>query len=269
MCNHGSGTVEDYARAAVASQLEILGFSEHSPFPDNAYDSSRMRFSQLGDYCSAVRNAGEQFPELTIWAGLEIDLRNDLSLAFYEDTYRGEYHLDYLIGGVHFYETDSGIVSPVGGKNGRELSTDQVRLFIEKSIRLMQSGLIDYLAHPDMPAMAFVDWTAEHDAIFKDLIEAAVSLDIPLEINGNGMRRPLKQLSDGGCRYCYPVRRFWELAAENGARAVFGSDAHHPEQVWDHYSEACALADDLGIQLANSQLAEQIASRTATGTCLT
>ena len=36
-CKHASGTVDDYCREAVKAGISILGFAEHTPFPDGEY----------------------------------------------------------------------------------------------------------------------------------------------------------------------------------------------------------------------------------------
>ena len=49
-CGHGSGTIKEYADFAQASGYEVFGFSEHIPFPDNHFKSSRMDYSRKALY---------------------------------------------------------------------------------------------------------------------------------------------------------------------------------------------------------------------------
>ena len=60
-CSHATGTEEEYVQAALDRKLEILGFSDHTPygFPQG-YDSwFRMKQEQLADYCNTRPRSGK------------------------------------------------------------------------------------------------------------------------------------------------------------------------------------------------------------------
>ncbi len=40
-CGHGHGHIAEYVQAAASTSLKALGFSEHCPFPDDRYRSTR------------------------------------------------------------------------------------------------------------------------------------------------------------------------------------------------------------------------------------
>ena len=61
-CKHAAGTVADYCAEAEKAGIEILGFSDHSPFPDGEYAASRMDFSELPDYRREIEEARRNFP---------------------------------------------------------------------------------------------------------------------------------------------------------------------------------------------------------------
>ena len=56
-CNHAVGTEEGYVLAAIRAGMEILGFSDHTPylFPGDYYSNFRMRPEQLPDYARTVQ----------------------------------------------------------------------------------------------------------------------------------------------------------------------------------------------------------------------
>ena len=107
-CKHAKGNIADYCEAALKAGVSILGFSDHSPFPDAEYASSRMDFSELPDYRKEIEDAKQKFPQLTILAGLEIDYRPVLGPAFYREEYLEKLNLDYMIAGVHFLPAENG-----------------------------------------------------------------------------------------------------------------------------------------------------------------
>ena len=111
-CRHASGLPEDYCAAALEQNFEILGFSDHAPFPDERYHGSRMFFQELKTYRREVEAAKAKFPDLHVLAGLEVEYCPDLGKEFYSDYLLGEVGLDYLIGAAHFVKMPDGTIYP-------------------------------------------------------------------------------------------------------------------------------------------------------------
>ena len=107
-CKHASGSVDDYCREAVKAGITILGFTEHTPFPDKEYYGSRMDFSEMPDYVREIEEVRVRYPQLTILTGLELDYRPILGKQFYLDEFIHKYDLDYVIAGVHFLPAANG-----------------------------------------------------------------------------------------------------------------------------------------------------------------
>ncbi len=252
-CKHASGTVDEYCAEAVKQEIRILGFSDHSPFPDGRNGSSRMEFSELPDYVRDVREAKRKFPQLTILLGSEIDFFEDLGVAYYEDLFFGEYRFDYLIGGVHWISNEQDYRNADG-----TLTLEGVRRYMKCAIRLMETGLIRYLAHPDLTAFRTPFWTPEIAALYREVMEASASLGVPVEINAYGMRKPRTLLPDGSTRMMYPWDPVWELAAECGVKAVAGSDAHRPQDVRGNIGDCFRFAEKHGLAIHNYDVAREI-----------
>lgn len=253
-CRHARGEVREYCAEAVRQEISVLGFSDHSPFPGGEYASSRMDFSELGAYCDDIRRARGEFPDLTILAGLEADFLPSLGPSFYREVYLGEYGLDYLIGAVHFTRR-AGELIWVGDITPQE--PELVRGYVEESIRLMEYGFIACLAHPDMALVRFREWTPELEALYRDLMQASIACDIPLEINAYGFRKPPVE-SAGQLRRQYPGDPVWELAAEYGVKTVIGADAHKPVDVWSNMPEVFAYSDTFGFINRNAETAARL-----------
>ncbi|MBQ9335984.1 MAG: histidinol-phosphatase [Lentisphaeria bacterium] len=259
-CHHATGTVDDYCREAVKAGISILGFAEHTPFPDGEYGASRMAFTELPDYVREVQDARKKYPQMTILLGLEIDYRPILGKAFYQEEFLEKLPLDFLIGGAHFLPAANGCPAHhVSAENPMSLPT--LRCFVRESVRLMETGLIEYLAHPDLTARCLPRWTPDIGAAYLDIIEAAAALDMPLEINAYGLRKQWIETEEG-TRAQYPWDPFWELVAEHGGiRVVTGSDAHRPEDVWGNLDDTFAIAAKFGLTVRNQEIAEQIIAR--------
>ena len=60
LCRHAEGTVEDYVKQAITEGFDVLGMSDHLPYPD--YDFGyRMEFAEIWDYITDVRDAQKKY----------------------------------------------------------------------------------------------------------------------------------------------------------------------------------------------------------------
>lgn len=257
-CQHATGDTVDYARVAVENGMTVLGMSDHSPFPETGfYSDTRMNWNEMGAYCEGIKQAQAGYPQLRILSGLELDYFPTFGLDFYHQL-RERWKFDYFIGGVHYIFDDEGglIWRPKRGSSGNVY----LKNYIRQSIELMETGLLDYYTHPDIIGVAVGAWTNELESGFDELIQCAVSLDIPLEINAYGIRKGLIETPDGQ-RHGYPWRRFWELAAKRGVKVVIGADAHSPESLTVAWDVCSRMLDELGLRPCNAQLVQQIIER--------
>ncbi|MBF0245122.1 MAG: PHP domain-containing protein, partial [Planctomycetes bacterium] len=87
-CKHATGDASDYAARALRAGLEVLGFSDHCPNPENRWDNVRMPMEELDDYVDAVAKARETHPELKILLGMECEHVEEFS-AFYREELLG------------------------------------------------------------------------------------------------------------------------------------------------------------------------------------
>ena len=62
-CHHAYGTEKEYVEKAIESGMEILGFSDHAPypFPDGYEASNKMLPSQLEDYVNTVLDIRREY----------------------------------------------------------------------------------------------------------------------------------------------------------------------------------------------------------------
>ena len=251
-CGHASGAVEEYCREAVNQGVAVLGFSDHAPFPDGRYPESRMDYSELPAYLDAIERMRSRFPELVLLAGAEVDYLQSVGRAFYEETYSAAKGFDYRILGPHFIEPQL---------DAALFPHERLRAYADATIRAMETGLFDYVAHPDMFMSGCPRWTPELRALAAEMAAASKALDIPFEINAYGLRKPWVDTPEGR-RPQYPWRPFWEVMAEHGVRVVVGADAHRPQDVWGNAGDAVAFGAELGLVPENAAVAAAIRKRT-------
>ncbi len=112
---------------------------------------------------------------------------------------------------------------------------------------LAESGLVDALAHPDLPKVFGhrpADETPLHDAI---LAGAAVH-GTAVELNSNGIRR---------CKEIYPAMPLLERAHALGLPITLASDAHTPDRVGANFGELVAWARRAGYEQAHAFVARK------------
>ncbi|MBF0422877.1 MAG: histidinol-phosphatase [Magnetococcales bacterium] len=226
-CHHAQGDVDAYCQKARERNLHLLGFSDHTPLPDGRWASIRMDMSHLEAYDLAIETARHQYAPLHILKGMECEFVPEF-VNFYRETLLDERKFDYLVGGVHLFDCDGQWLYTSGGVQDAKT----LRVYTDFFIAAMDSGLFRFMAHPDLFAGSWLHWDAQTQSCMRALLDAARSLEIPLEINANGLRQ--WPIQDGACRrQPYPWLPFWEMAAEFQIQVVVNADAHHPDEIHD------------------------------------
>ena len=177
-CGHGSGEISEYAEYAASKGFSMLGFSEHCPFPDSLLGNSRMPFSSMALYEDDVRRAGASMP-FPVYLGYEIDYYDEYSSFFQSLSER----TDFLIAGVHYVRRPDGTFRTPFNPG---FSDDDVKRYADAAVKVMETGLLTFLAHPDVfLCRRHFDKVAEEAA--RTIASAAAELSVPLEVNGNGL----------------------------------------------------------------------------------
>ena len=259
-CKHAVGNVREMCQGALEQRITTLGFSEHIPFLSDEMNVrySRILPEELEPYRQEVREAQKEFPQLKIFAGLELEYQEDYFSGYYPEL-RERLDLDYMIGGVHYVYRPNGDFVPFWN-DAQVVDLADYRLFMTGNVKLMESGLLLYLAHPDAFTKFYPRWTDEMKAITRDVFACAEALQIPLELNANGWRKGVRTYPDGTSRKLYPWLPFWELATEYKIKCVVGSDAHCPAEAWGNTSDMETFAKELGLPVVNRDLAAGLAS---------
>lgn len=244
-CLHAGGTEEEYVCAAIEAGYAVLGFADHTPWPYRSgfVAGMRMRLDQLDGYLATARALAEKYRgRLFIPVGLEAE-----AFPEYEGWLRDlkAEKLDYLLLGNHYDTNDE-----TGGMYfGNCVRPEHVRAYGRTTLAGMETGLFDYLAHPDLYLRLYPAFDADCEAVARDLCAAAQDLNIPLEYNLLGLHLLDRFHAQGGVGY--PSRRFWEIASEYRIRAILGLDAHQVHQIPRRYLYEQALQEltELGIEV--------------------
>jgi len=248
-CKHASGDVADYVREAKKAGIQELGFSDHVPFPDGRWPTSRMYLSELPSYLDAIKVAqkaegliAEASGRISILSGLECEWVPEYD-AWLREELLGACELDYLACGTH-YSLRNGAWEDVWDLD----SVGGLWAYSAQVERSLASGLFAFIAHPDLFCAGYLDWDDDAIACARDVLSAAVATSTPVEINGYGMRKP-RIHGTSGPRWPYPRWEFWELAKDYDLDVIVNSDAHRAIDVGASLETGRSLAADCGLRV--------------------
>ena len=232
LCNHATGSVDEYVEAAIASGTEYFGFSDHAPM---VYDPEyRMSFDQMELYESWVSNAREKYQEkITVLLGYEVDY-----IPGYVDDRVLRRSSDYLIGSVHFID-EWGFDNPeyIHRYQGVDMDAIYIRYFdlVEQMARESQ---FDIVGHFDLLKVFNFFPKSDIRLLAAKALKAIKKADMAIELNVSGLRKPVAE--------AYPSPLLLESIAELNIPITFGSDAHRIDQVGMYSGEIETLAKSFG-----------------------
>ena len=236
LCNHASGTVNEYIERAIELGIDEYGFSCHAPM--NYDPRYRMSLSQKAIYERWIKEAKERYKDkIKILFAYEVDYLDGFML---DEILNAK--VDYLIGSVHFLKNQKemwGFDNPefIGVYESKDIDSIWIEYF--DAIKAMaKTNYFDIVGHFDLiKVFKFLPKT-DVRILARDALKAIKEANMVLEINPAGYRKPVKE--------AYPSRLLLEEAYSMGIDITFGSDAHALDQVGFAYEDAVKLAKDIG-----------------------
>ena len=235
-CHHAVGTEREYVEAAIESGLEVLGFSDHTPYPfkDGYVSRIRMGMDELEDYVNTVLALKDEYRnDIEIHLGLEVEYYP----AVFSDLVKAvsEYPIEYFLLAQHYLGNEQGDVYS-------GTATEDPATLIRYCRHLkdaMDTGCFTYLAHPDL--IRFIGDPVLYDTHMRQLCRDANAYKLPLEINFLGLCENRH----------YPNETFWKIAGEENCDVIFGIDAHKPTafKYVETLQKAHALVEKYGLHL--------------------
>ncbi|HHV64773.1 MAG TPA: histidinol-phosphatase HisJ family protein [Peptococcaceae bacterium] len=220
--------VREFLNAAVEKGISYIGFADHDLYWEH------FNFS-------LVRQVGEEYPELQVRIGLEVDYREDREEEIAAMLQACPF--DYVIGSVHQIG-DWLFDYPEEEKNHHKRDADKLYkeyfAIVEKAAK---SGLFDIIGHFDLIKLFGVRPQTDVRLLAAPALEAIKEAGLVVEVNTNGRYKPVQEF--------YPEYKLLELIKELGIPVTLGSDAHHPGAVGRDISEACLTLQSLGVKEIN------------------
>ncbi len=232
LCNHASGTPEEYVQQAIKNGTKYFGFSDHAPMDcDPKY---RMKFSQMKEYEQSVKELQEQYKDdINILLAYEVDY-----LEGHMDERVLKAKVDYLIGSVHFIGK-WGFDNPEFIGNYKHKDIDKIwQEYFDTIEAMAKTGLFDIVGHLDL--IKVFNFLPKKDVrlIAKDALKAIKEANMVIELNMSGLRKPTGEI--------YPSTSLMESISELDIPITFSSDAHEPNQVGLYKEQIISLANAFG-----------------------
>jgi len=232
-CNHATGTIDEYIQRAIELGVDIYGFSEHAPMNFDPY--YRLSFEDMNIYEEEVLKAKKIYQnDIQILLGYEVDYLK----GYIDDRVIYNKQVDYLIGSVHFLDK-WGFDNPefIGEYKNRDID-DIWQEYFDAIEAMAKTGYFDIVGHLDLIKVFKYLPKKDIRLIAKNALSAIKEANMVIELNGAGLRKPIKEL--------YPSQNLLEVAYELNIPITFSSDAHAIEQIGFGYSQAIEIAKRVG-----------------------
>lgn len=271
-CGHASGSEEDMVVQAIASGLDTIGISCHSPLPyfrlfmirsfiyvrsmigikistkwilADGF-GSRLPYRTKDEHLQIIKELKEKYKDqITIYAGFEAEWF--VQYVNYFQSLLDNKEVDYLILGLHYDRYNC------MDRYYIRISDDASLVrYGQNACYAMDTGLFSYFCHPDLFMTSKAEFNETCQKITRDICHSALKNNVPLEVNAGGFRRGLKQIGDHE-RYPYPHDEFWKIVSELEVPVVLGLDAHAPEQLCkEEYDQLEAYAKRLNLKVIDT-----------------
>lgn len=208
----------------------LLGEGSHSAYREWA---EACFHEELDEYVEVLVRAKQK--GLPVKVGLEVDWIE----GYEEDIARilEPYPWDILLGSVHFLGPWCIDFAPQVGWPERRVD-DVYAQYLQQLEKLAASGLVDVLAHPDLPKKFGHRPAADMTPAWQRVAEAAARMGLSVEVSTAGLAKPVGEM--------YPSLELLRLFHEYDVPVTLASDAHAPEEVGRDLNKAVALAREAG-----------------------
>ncbi len=240
-CHHASGTVREFAQAAMALGMKEIGMSDHSPMPNGYMDDWRMDPAELHSYLTEVEKVRDTLArKLCVRIGLEADFRLGSEAGL--KRLLKLYDWDFIIGSVH-YIGDWDFDNPSKLSQWDKVGVEEVYCaYFDLVGKSAVSGMFDIIGHPDLIKKFGhrpPDGSKRVLQAEEAMLQAVKKSGCALEISSAGLRKPVGEI--------YPHPRIVARAAELGIPFAYGSDAHGPDAVGHGMDECLSLLESCGV----------------------
>lgn len=247
----GKGELMDYVQEAKNLNMVSLGFSSHAPVPFPT--SWCMQADRFTDYSDAVEKIKSLNPEPEIYKGMEVDFIPGVTAPnLFKDK------LDYTIGSIHFIDKlPDGKDWEIDGTHSLFLEgytkifnnniRDAITRYLELTREMIATACPTIIGHLDKIKIQNVEgkFFSETDEWYqqeiKKTIDVISSSGAIVEVNTRGIYQKKS-------RTTYPSPWILEILHQKNIPVTISSDAHHPRDIVNQFTETAALLKNIGFK---------------------
>ncbi|MFC1669520.1 histidinol-phosphatase HisJ family protein [Spirochaetota bacterium] len=236
LCEHATGTIDEYIACAIDAGIKELGFSDHSPLPENFRKGYTMSAEKIEFYIDEIEKRKLKYKDkISIKLGIEIDFP---LIESFDKKYLDDNRFDYLIGSCHFIEGWS-FDHPDYLEEFKKRDIDDIySQYYEIMDSMAESGLFDIIAHFDLIKkyghMPKNDFSKKIEEIAKKIAQSETAV----EINTSGLLKPVKEI--------YPSESIIKIMFKNNVPVTLSTDSHSPEHVGFMLKETIEMLKKIG-----------------------
>lgn len=234
LCDHATGTPQEYIEKAIEAELFEIGFSDHAPLPLHLRQNITMEPEETEAYVAMLQEFTDKYP-VAVKIGFEVDY--PLHPTF-DTRYLNDRRLDYIIGSCHFIG-DWPFDHPAFVDEYTKRDINQVyRDYYHIVYDMVATGMFDIIGHFDLVKKFGYRATADLSTEIEPILQLAAQQSTAIEINTSGWRKPVKE--------AYPSFEIIQKMFQYNVPITLGSDAHAPEEVAYNFYEALSLIKQAG-----------------------
>lgn len=242
ICKHSSNHLDEIVSYALKHNYKKLYFTEHPPITIKCpYQSRRASYEEIAQLKHDIDKVNKKYKNrLHIYFGYEVEYNK--ANRWYIQKLAKDKYCEFLIFGNHFYGDLFKIKLPLPLVMNVTKTKKQLEEFNDNNKAAMSSGLMSWVAHPDIFLNSYKKWDKTAIAVSKTTIKYAIKYKLPLAFNVNFESYKTKS------PWHYPCKHFWKLVSKTNIPVIIESDAHdmHPLKV-DWLKKARQLAISYGL----------------------
>jgi histidinol-phosphatase (PHP family) len=246
----GKKSVDEVVKSAISQDLVAIGLSSHAPVPFER--KWCMKQEALPSYLEEIRRAKLE-NNIQVYAGLEVDfIPEKISPADFRS------HLDYVIGSVHFvdefadgegWEIDGPYEQFLKGydaifKSDMRAVTSR---YFDLTRQMVRDSSPEIVGHLDKIKMQNKDQSTfrEDEPWYVDEIQSTLNV---IRDNGCIVEVNTRGLYQGKTSTPYPSPWIIARIANLGIPVTLSSDAHHPDDLVNRFSDTASILLHAGIK---------------------
>jgi len=247
----GKGELSDYVARAQSLNMMSLGFSSHAPLPfERPWSMLRER---LPDYLEAINTLKASTRAVQLYAGLEVDF---VPGSIKPTDFSGM--LDYTVGSVHFVDAlPDGTPWEIDGTHTlfqegfEKIFHSDIRATLLRYLELTRQmvttacptivGHLDKIKIQNTDNRLFREDEAWYREAMNDVLDCIAQEGAILEVNTRGLYQKKSSTP-------YPSPWVLERVLQKNIPITLSSDAHHPDDITNQFTETAALLAGIGFK---------------------